>query len=187
MTNTGISSPGQSAWPGTTRHSVRLRNPRLNPQKTLITLSYKYMSVSGVLENAASISSQRFIKGGASGPGRPKRTGKAVRSRSDYLVRLHDKMPMSQWDKILDTAIAQAIGGDAEARRFLAQYLIGKPVQAVEISGPGGSSLSLGLILMAIREVAPDPAMQERIADRLQNLMSAQQHKALPAPDDNGQ
>ncbi len=121
----------------------------------------------------------QFKKGWKGGPGRPK----SKRSRSDYLVRLHDKMPMSQWDRILDTAIAQAIEGDHQARSFLAQYLIGKPIQAVEISGPGGSSLSLGLILMAIREVAPDPAMQERIADRLQNLMSAQQNKALPAPD----
>jgi hypothetical protein len=73
-----------------------------------------------------------FVKGGVPGPGRPKVT----HSRSDYLVRLHDKMPMQTWDAILDKAIEQALEGDARARDWLTGYLVGRPLQAVELSSP---------------------------------------------------
>ncbi len=126
----------------------------------------------------------RFAKGHAGLGGRPKSKFRA-RSKHDYLQRLHDKMSLSQWDKILDTAIAQAIAGDAKARAYLTLYAIGRPLQAVEISGPGGSPLSLGTILLALREVTPDPVMQEMMADKLQQILVERQSLALPAPDDD--
>ncbi len=124
----------------------------------------------------------RFAKGHAGIGGAPKSKFRA-RSKADYLQRLHDKMTLAQWDKILDKAIEQALAGDHKARAYLTLYAIGRPLQAVEISGPGGSPLSLGTILLAIREVTPDPMMQEQIADRLHQLVTARQQMALPSPD----
>lgn len=79
--------------------------------------------------------------------------------------------------------VAMALEGDVAAARLWLDHVLGRPRVAVEISGPGGSPLSLGMILMAIREATPDPAMQEQIADRLQHLLTSQQSLALPAPD----
>ncbi len=76
--------------------------------------------------------------------------------------------------------VAMALDGDVAAARLWLDHVLGKPRQQVEISGPGGSPLSMGMILMAIREAAPDPAMQEQIADRLQQILT--QQPALPAP-----
>ncbi len=126
--------------------------------------------------------SNLFQKGHPGGPGRPKEKFRA-RSKQDYLQRLHDKMTLATWDKILDKAIEQALAGDSKARAYLTLYAIGRPLQSVEVTGAGGSPLSLGAVILAIREVTPDPMMQERIAERLHQLITTQQQLALPSPD----
>ena len=120
-----------------------------------------------------------FVKGGIFGPGRPK----ATRSRSDYLVRLTDQLPFSTWEAICEKAVEQALEGDARAREWLGNYAIGRPLQALEISGPDRAPVPwqvMQLIITAVREAVPDPVAQHRIAEALERLT----HPApqLPAP-----
>jgi hypothetical protein len=102
----------------------------------------------------------RFVKGGLPGPGRPK----GARAPSDYLVRLKDKVPFETWDAVCDKAIAQALDGDARAREWLANYLIGRPLQAVALAEPVGSGVTLSMFLSALREAVPDPEAQYKLA-----------------------
>jgi hypothetical protein len=108
----------------------------------------------------------RFALGNRGGPGRPSRAVEA-----QYLTALRESVPRETWGKICETAVAQALDGDAMAREWISAYLIGKPLlMAVEVSAPSGPKLSLGMILMAIREAIPDGDAQARIADALLRL-----------------
>lgn len=70
----------------------------------------------------------RFTPGNPGGPGRPNR-----KTERAYLERLTKKLTMSKWNQICDKAIAQAIEGDKYAREWIANYLIGKPAQILEL------------------------------------------------------
>jgi hypothetical protein len=78
----------------------------------------------------------RFTTGNSGGPGRPRR---AV--EQDYLAALADTVPLERWRKIIDRAVADAEKGDAKARRWLAEYLLGRirepltSLAAVELAG----------------------------------------------------
>jgi hypothetical protein len=97
--------------------------------------------------------------GNRGGPGRPRRTVEA-----QYLLALREAVPLETWNKVCETAVAQAVAGDAKAREWLANYLIGKPLQAVAVEEPQGPRLTLWDLLAAIREAVPDPEAQARIA-----------------------
>jgi hypothetical protein len=73
-------------------------------------------------------------------------------------------VPLETWGKICETAVAQAVSGEAKAREWLASYLIGRPIQAVAVEEPQGPRLSLWDLLAAIREAMPDGEVQARIA-----------------------
>src|SRR5262245_32306818 len=101
----------------------------------------------------------RFALGNRGGPGRPRR---AV--EGGYLTALSEAVPLETWGKICETAVAQAIAGDAKAREWISGYVIGRPVAAVAVEEPQGPRLSLCLLLAAIREAVPDEEAQARIA-----------------------
>jgi hypothetical protein len=79
-------------------------------------------------------------------------------------------VPLETWSKICEAAVAQAVSGDAKAREWLANYLIGRPVEAGAIEEPQGPRLSLCLLLAAIREAVPDGETQARIAAALARM-----------------
>lgn len=80
-----------------------------------------------------------FAKGNKGGPGRPKR------SREErYLARLSKRCTLKQWEKIVDTAIARAKAGDARARQWLSDYLLGKPAQEVKVEAVTDLIVNLG-------------------------------------------
>jgi hypothetical protein len=64
----------------------------------------------------------RFLPGSPGGPGRPRR---AV--ETDYLAALSEAVPLERWREIVETAVDQAVAGDAKARDWLGSYLAGKP------------------------------------------------------------
>ncbi len=64
----------------------------------------------------------RFLSGNAGGPGRPKR-----KTESAYLAILSDVVGMEKWREICEGAASMAIAGDAQARDWLARYLVGRP------------------------------------------------------------
>lgn len=66
------------------------------------------------------------------------------RTQTDYMAALLDSVTLETWGDVIDATVAKAKGGDAQARAFLAAYLVGKPthgapepltVTAARISG----------------------------------------------------
>ena len=49
------------------------------------------------------------------------------------------------WEKIVLSAVTRAKAGDSKAREWLSNYILGKPIERTEISGPNGSKLELSL------------------------------------------
>ena len=74
-------------------------------------------------------SSGRFISGhGVKSPGRPRRE-----FEEKYVLALTSRTTAEDWQLIIDRAIADAKRGDWRARQWLADYIIGKPVQQLDI------------------------------------------------------
>lgn len=80
----------------------------------------------------------RFIKG------HEKTGGRAPRERE---IRYHEIMlttvSFTDWERIVQKARDQAKKGDAVARKWLSDYLIGPPVQRNEHTGEGGGAIVL--------------------------------------------
>ncbi len=49
------------------------------------------------------------------------------RTEGDYMGALLDAVSLADWREVVQGALEDAKGGDAQARNWLAQYLIGKP------------------------------------------------------------
>ena len=70
----------------------------------------------------------RFVKGYKGGPGRP-----SHRAEADYLKATTSRVSVAEWSKVIDRALKDAKDGDARARQFLAEYLLGKPEQVLSL------------------------------------------------------
>ncbi len=76
----------------------------------------------------------RFIKGQSGNP-----AGRASRQvEAEYLNTTIAAVSLGDWKQIVDKAVQQAKTGDGDARKWLAEYILGKPVQRTELSGDGG-------------------------------------------------
>ena len=80
----------------------------------------------------------RFIKGSSGNPlGRAKR-----KAEDEFLAALGRRVSLADWVAVIDKALGLAkVEGDARARQWLSDYLIGKPIQRVEHAGQGGGPL----------------------------------------------
>ncbi len=74
----------------------------------------------------------RFVKGVSGNP--------AGRSKKEREYRFYEiavtTVTFTDWRDIIEKAITQAKRGDSIARKFLADYLMGPPVNKVEVSDP---------------------------------------------------
>lgn len=71
----------------------------------------------------------RFVKGGyKGGPGRPPR-----QVETDYMAITIGQVTPEYWQAITKRAIHDAIKGDRDARRWLSDYVLGKPPAIVEL------------------------------------------------------
>jgi len=79
----------------------------------------------------------KFIKGVSGNPkGRPKREREVT-----YYRILEMAVSENDWKAICLKAVDQAKRGDAVARKFLADYLIGPPVERKEVTGADGGAI----------------------------------------------
>lgn len=79
----------------------------------------------------------RWQPGQSGNPGgRPKRP-----AAERYLRALEQGVTLAEWKEIVEKAVSQAQKGDSRARTWLSEYLIGKPIQRTEISGPDGKPI----------------------------------------------
>jgi hypothetical protein len=56
-----------------------------------------------------------------------KGTANHRRTESDYMSALLDTVTLEEWQDVVNSTLAAAKQGDAQARAWLGQYLIGKP------------------------------------------------------------
>jgi hypothetical protein len=69
----------------------------------------------------------QFAKGNKGGPGRPHR-----QTEREYLAVLRDTVSLEDWKEIIEKTVAQAKEGDARARQWLTNYLVGdQPAKAL--------------------------------------------------------
>lgn len=80
----------------------------------------------------------QFVKGQSGNPvGRPKRDVEKA-----YYDATVGKVSLVEWQAVVDRALVDAKGGNAEARRWLSEYLMGKPVQRTELTGEAGGPIT---------------------------------------------
>ena len=83
----------------------------------------------------------KFVKGNGGGPGRPKK-----QREEEYLKIMLSVVDPVEWKAICTKAVEQAKRGDATARKWIADYLIGPPVEKKEISGQEGGPVLFKVI-----------------------------------------
>lgn len=84
----------------------------------------------------------RFVKGASGNPnGRPKRE----RELRYWEIAL-TACSFDDWRAIIRKAVDQAKRGDHTARKFLADYLLGPPVQKHEVTGAEGAPLVVQIV-----------------------------------------
>src|SRR5438067_7092946 len=67
----------------------------------------------------------RFVAGHANvSPGRPKRSSEIA-----YLAAVTEACPLETWTQVCRALVERALGGDVAAATFLANRLLGKPVE----------------------------------------------------------
>ena len=83
----------------------------------------------------------RFLKGHAPMGGRPPRAKEEM-----YYRILMTACSKKDWEAIVAKAVEQAKRGDAIARKWLADYLVGPPIERKEITGAGGGDIHVRVI-----------------------------------------
>ena len=94
-----------------------------------------------------------FIKGHTGNP-----TGRAPREREErYYAILMQTVTFADWERIIQKAVEHAKKGDTAARKFLADYLIGPPVERKEFTGKDGEPIQfIEIIKDAGNDKLPD-------------------------------
>jgi hypothetical protein len=84
----------------------------------------------------------KFVKGSPGiSPGRPTKE-REVR----YQEIMLSTCSFDDWEKIIKKAVKLALDGDSDARKWLSENLIGKPLQRTEMSGRDGESLVINIV-----------------------------------------
>jgi hypothetical protein len=108
----------------------------------------------------------RFAKGNAIAAGNPMNLRMRELRRS-----LLDCATEADIRDIYNSLMESARGGDTAAARVLLEYLVGKPPQALELSGPDGSALGAGAILSVVTTALKDfPEARVRVAAEFKRM-----------------
>lgn len=80
----------------------------------------------------------QFKKGNQGGPGRPPRE-----AEQEYRNIFISSVSKQDWQDIILRAVRDAKRGDHQARKFIADYLIGPPIERKEVTGQDGQALRI--------------------------------------------
>ena len=94
-------------------------------------------TVNGRDANGRFVRGNRCAEGGKGGPGRPKRE-----REERFLEITLAAVTFEDWRKIVKRAVLLAKTGNKDARKFLADYIIGPPVRRTEITGRDGGPVA---------------------------------------------
>lgn len=84
----------------------------------------------------------KFVKGSSGNP-----RGRMPKEREEKFYEITmNACTYKDWEVITRKAVEQAKRGDAVARKWLADYLIGAPVQRQEISGKDGEAITVQIV-----------------------------------------
>lgn len=89
----------------------------------------------------------RFVKGNKASPGRPPKE-REIRFYEITRSAVSD----DDWTNIVQTAVRMARNGDAQARKWLSDYLLGLPQQSLELSGKNSGPIEL-VVTYAKKEI----------------------------------
>jgi hypothetical protein len=92
------------------------------------------------------------------------------RTEADYMAALLDAVPLEDWRAVIIAAVAAAKTGDAGARAWLAQYLIGKP----------GSTAPAPLTVVVQQLSGRDPLVEKLAQPHIEHM----EYPSLHADDD---
>lgn len=80
-----------------------------------------------------------FAKGTSGNP-----AGRPPKEREEkYHAILLSRVTFADWERIIDKAVEQAKRGDSTARKWLADYLVGPPVERKEVTGDAGGPIEI--------------------------------------------
>lgn len=84
----------------------------------------------------------RFVKGASGNP-----RGRLPKDREEkYFEIMQTAVTFQDWKDITKKAVEQAKRGDAQARKWLSDYMLGAPVQRQEITGADGNPITVQVI-----------------------------------------
>jgi hypothetical protein len=99
-------------------------------------------------------------------------TGNPINRRMKELRRaLLDSTSPEDVKAVGQTLWELATGGDVQAARVWLEFVIGKPPQALEVSGPDGQALGIEVVMTAVLvALAPYPEARLAVAARLKEV-----------------
>ena len=111
----------------------------------------------------------RFTPGNAIGKGNP-----GNRRQRELRAALIEAATPEKVKAIEEALHELAVGGDVAAAKVWLDHVVGKPVQALEVSGPDGQALDLPAIVATIMVALGDePAARVKVAAAFRKLGSS--------------
>lgn len=107
------------------------------------------------------------------------------RTQSDYLRTLLDRVTLETWGDVVDATVTRAKEGDAQARAWLASYLVGRPVTdapsplGVMVQAIGGDDPLVSALARPAIDRFKYPALHT--GDEAENTIKAMIADELPA------
>jgi len=110
-----------------------------------------------------------FTKGNKLGRGNP------VAKRSHELRKvLLDTTSAADVERVGRKLYEMALDGDVQAAQVWLSYIVGKPTQAVQVSGPDGKALGVQVIVAAVlKALGPYPEARLAVAGKLAAIEDA--------------
>ena len=113
-------------------------------------------------------SNGKFARGCRGGPGRKP---KPPHKRVQYLSIIMETCTPDKWREVCQKALQAALEGDEHARNWLANYLIGRPTQTVNVQSPDGGPLILNAIFpVLLKVIEKHPDVRDDMVGALEQL-----------------